>query len=101
MADRTNEPVASPLGDREGREGGKAAPGDRTGARGQLDGSSGGYGSQSGTGSSGGTGDGEPGTGEPGTGPGNEDAAASTDDGTSSGSTGATREGPTDWLRGA
>jgi hypothetical protein len=65
MRDRTNErdgadPVDAPLGDEDMREGGKAAAGDATGTRGQLDSASGGYGSQSGSGSSGGTGEGEP-----------------------------------------
>ncbi len=79
MTERTTGPADSPLGDAEGHEGGKAAPGERTGTRGQLDGASGGYGSQSGTGSSGGSG---------------EDAPDPASD-----PSGATGEGPTDWLR--
>jgi hypothetical protein len=55
------------------------------GRHGQFDGASGGYGSHSGISSSG-TGDGEPGMG-------------GMDDGTSSGATGATSEGPTAWVR--
>ena len=93
MTDRSNEPAHSPIGDEEGFEGGKTAPGEATGTRAQLDGASGGYGSQSGTGSSGGSGDGDPaGTSDPG-------GDSSIDDGTATGATGATKEGPTDWLR--
>ena len=88
MSERTNEPVDTPVGDQEGFEGGKTAPGEATGTRGQLDSASGGYGSQSGTGSSGGSGDGDPG------------GDSSIDDGTATGGTGATKQGPTDWLRG-
>jgi len=91
MTRRTNEPAESPTGDEEGFEGGKTAPGEATGSRGQLDAAGGGYGSQSGTGSSGGTGDGDPG----GTGDGHD----APDDGTATGSTGATGDGPTSWLR--
>jgi hypothetical protein len=75
------DPIDAPLGDAEGREGGKAAAGDRTGTRGQLDSASGGYGSQSGTGSSGGTGEGD----------GGSDSA--------DGAEGAADAPPTEWLR--
>lgn len=92
MTERSNEPTDSPIGDEEGFEGGKTAPGEAAGNRGQLDGAGGGYGSQSGTGSSGGSGDGDPEAGGPG-------SDASMDDGTSTGATGATKQGPTDWLR--
>jgi hypothetical protein len=74
---------AAPTREDEGQEGGKTAPGPTTATTGQLDGASGGYGTQSGEGSSTGSGDGEPadsgsGDAEPG---------------------GATGEPPTDWLR--
>ena len=69
----------------DGREGGKTPPGETTGTPMQLDGASGGYGTQSGRASSGGSGEGAPQDGDSG------DAAA----------TGATGESPTDWLRGA
>lgn len=97
MTERTNETTDAPIGDEEGFEGGKTAPGDATGSRGQLDSASGGYGSQSGNASSGGSGDGEPGAGD--TGAGDPGGDSSIDDGTASGATGATKEGPTDWLR--
>lgn len=67
----------------DGMEGGKAAPGERSAPTGQLDGASGGYGTQSATGSSSGSGEGEP----------------QVDDGAGSEATGATGEAPTDWLR--
>ena len=85
MNEQPQGKVGEPSGDEEGREGGKAAAGEVTGSRGQLDGASGGYGSQSGTASSGGSGEGEPVEDEPGT-PGQ--------------ATGASGETPTDWLRG-
>jgi hypothetical protein len=91
-----NDPAAAPLGDAEGIEGGKTAPGDATGSRGQLDAAGGGYGSESGTGTSGGTGDGDPAAA-----PDDPGAGSSIDDGTTSGATGAQGEGPTEWLRGA
>jgi hypothetical protein len=84
MNEQPHGAIGEPSGDAEGREGGKAAAGEVTGARGQLDSASGGYGSQSGTASSGGTGEGEPIEDEPG-----EAAAA----------TGAAGEPPTEWLR--
>ncbi len=89
MTERTTEPANAPIGDEEGFEGGKTAPGDATGARGQLDGAGGGYGSQSGTASSGGTGDGDPG--------GTSDEPP--ESGTSTAATGAADAGPTEWLR--
>jgi len=67
----------------DGMEGGKTAPGETTGTPLQLDGASGGYGTQSGRASSGGSGDGEP-----------QDGAGDADSG------GATGDPPTDWLRG-
>ena len=94
MHERTNEPVDAPIGDSEGFEGGKTAPGDATGGRGQLGPASGGYGSPSGTASSGGSGDGDPeSTGEAGDG--------AIDDGTATSPTGATGQGPTSWVRDA
>jgi hypothetical protein len=86
MTERQGDTTESPVGDETLTEGGHAAPGEATGNRGQLDSAGGGYGSQSGTGTSSGTGDGEPGGGE-------------MDDGTTSAGTGATGEGPTEWLR--
>jgi hypothetical protein len=76
--------TGEPSGDAEGPEGGKTARGAVTGTRSQLDGASGGYGSESGAASSGGTGEGEPVADEPG-----QPADA----------TGAAGEAPTDWLR--
>lgn len=77
--------VARPSPEDDGREGGKAAPGDTIGTRGQLDSASGGYGTQSGSGTSGGSGEGEPQN--------DTDAADA--------ASGATGEAPTDWLRSA
>jgi hypothetical protein len=77
--------VARPSPEGDGREGGKAAPGETTGSHGQLDSASGGYGSESGTGSSSGSGEGEP----------------QSDDGSGADALGATGEAPTDWLRSA
>lgn len=77
--------VAGPSPEGDGREGGKTAPGDTTGTRAQLDSASGGYGSQSGSGTSGGSGEGEP----------------QYDNDSAEGATGATGEAPTDWLRSA
>ena len=74
-------------------EGGKAAAGERDGSRGQLDGASGGYGTNSGRGTSGGTGDGDAATD-------GADSEPTMDDGSTSGSgTGASGSGPTEWLR--
>ena len=88
MNDDAREPEDSPIGDADGFEGGKTAPGERTGTRGQLDGAGGGYGSQSGTGTSGGTGDGDPG------------GDSAMDDGTTTADGGgASGAGPTEWLR--
>jgi hypothetical protein len=88
MTDQLRDGEQVDLGDEVGNEGGKTAPGDDAGARQQLDSAGGGYGSHSGTGSSGGTGDGDPG------------ADSALDDGTTTGSGGATGAGPTDWVRG-
>jgi hypothetical protein len=95
MTDRANEPIDPQPGDEVGNEGGKTAPGDAAGSRGQLDGAGGGYGSQSGKGTSGGSGDGDPVTG-----PSDATSEKQLDDGTATGATGATQQGPTDWLRG-
>jgi len=84
MNEQPRGKTGEPSGDAEGREGGKAAGGEVTGTRGQLDSASGGYGSQSGTASSGGTGEGEP----------VQDEAGQPGE-----STGASGETPTDWLR--
>lgn len=86
MRDDRDDETNAPIGDTDGREGGKTAAGETTGTRAQLDSASGGYGSQSGNATSGGTGEGEPVESEPG----GERGAA----------TGATGEAPTDWLRG-
>jgi hypothetical protein len=83
MSEREPNAMDAPIGDTDGQEGGKTAPGEPTGTRGQLDGASGGYGTQSGTSSSGGSGEGEP-----------QDS-----DSPDSEATGATGEPPTDWLR--
>lgn len=95
MAEPPNETFAQPgtvarpghgdevLLEDDGMEGGKTAAGETTGTREQLDGASGGYGTQSGTASSGGSGEGEP---------------QDSDDPSAVG-TGATGEPPTDWLR--
>lgn len=85
MAESEPGTVAQHWPEDDGREGGKAAAGETTGTRSQLDSASGGYGTQSGTASSGGSGEGEPQDG---------DAADSE-------ATGATGESPTEWLRGA
>lgn len=80
------EPIAKRSAEQD--EAGGTAPGEPEGRRSQLDGASGGYGTQSGTGSSGGSGEGEP---------------QANDEGTSgerAESGGATGESPTDWLRG-
>ena len=87
MDSQAREPEGAPLGDSDGFEGGKTAPGERTGTRQQLDGAGGGYGSESGTGTSGGTGDGDPG------------GDSAMDDGTTTGRGGASGAGPTEWLR--
>ncbi len=83
MAESEPGTVQEPSPEGDGREGGKAAPGETTGTRGQLDSASGGYGTQSGNQSSGGSGEGEP----------QDDGGASPE------GTGATGEGATDWLR--
>jgi hypothetical protein len=74
---------AAPTREDEGQEGGKTAPGETAAGTGQLDGASGGYGTQSGQGSSSGSGEGDP-----------QDS-----DGTDAEAGGATGEPPTDWLR--
>ena len=84
MQNGEEQQVDAPAGDEEGLEGGKTAPGETPGTRGQLDSASGGYGSQSGSASSGGTGEGEP---------------VQTEAGQPGAATGATGEAPTDWLR--
>jgi hypothetical protein len=83
MTESEPRTLAEPSPEGDGLEGGKTAPGEPAGRRAQLDGASGGYGSQSGSGSSGGSGEGDPQDG----------------DSPEAGTTGATGEAPTEWLR--
>ena len=83
MHEREPDVARGAVPEDDGLEGGKAAPGDRTGTRGQLDSAGGGYGTQSGSATSGGSGEGDP-----------QDASSPDTEGT-----GATGETPTDWLR--
>lgn len=84
MRDEHEQQADQAMRERDGREGGKAAAGETTGTRQQLDSASGGYGSQSANATSGGSGEGEP---------------VETEAGQPGAATGATGEPPTDWLR--